>query len=283
MPLTIGARVIQKVLIAVLLLAAGFVIVTTLVWTFQERIAFQPPGIGWPNVPAKLRVDYRAQDGQPLFAYIIGDRKAPNGLLLSFHGNADLAGWQVDWAEELNRRTGVTVMLAEYRGYMGLEGRPSYEASRNDADAAYRFAVDSLGVSSDRIALFGHSMGSAIAADLAARSLPATLILQAPFTSARDMAGRMTGYHPPTWLWRLVSRLHYDTGALVMDIDTPVSVAHGGKDRLIPPSMGEAVFAAAKKKGHWLLVPDAAHNDVEAAGGEAYWSWIKRSLEPVTE
>jgi acetyl esterase/lipase len=283
MPSTIGARVIQKVLIAILLLSAGLVVVTTLVWTFQERIAFQPPAAGWPSVPAELRVDYRADDGQALFGYIVGDRNAPNGLLLSFHGNADLAGWQIDWAEELNRRTGVTVLLAEYRGYMGLEGQPSYGASRSDADAAYRFAVDSLRIPPNSIAFFGHSMGSAIAADLAARSSPAALILQAPFTSARDMAARMTGYRPPNWLWRLISRLHYDTGALVATIKAPVSVSHGGKDRLIPPTMGETVFTVAKQKGQWLLVPGAAHNDVEAVGGEAYWSWMKRSLEPVTE
>jgi fermentation-respiration switch protein FrsA (DUF1100 family) len=283
MPSTIGTKAIQKFLIAIVVITMLLVIVTALAWTFQERIAFQPPGAGWPSVPAELRVDYEADDGQPLFAYIIGDRSTPNGLLLSFHGNADLAGWQVEWAEELNRRTGVTVMLAEYRGYMGLGGRPSYGASRSDADAAYRFSVDSLRVSPSRIAFFGHSMGSAIATDLAARTPPAALILQAPFTSARDMAGRMVGYRPPHWLWRLISRLHFDTAALVARTEAPVSVVHGGRDRLIPPAMGEAVFASARNKGQWLLVPEAAHNDVGAVGGEAYWSWMKRSLEPVTE
>jgi fermentation-respiration switch protein FrsA (DUF1100 family) len=265
-----------------LVIVALLVILVAFTWRFQERIAFQPPRGPWPDPPEGLRIDYKAADGQPLFAYVIGEQGAPNGLLISFHGNADLSVWQIEWAEEVARRTGVTVMLAEYRGYMGLNGRPGYRESQLDADAAYRFAVDSLQVPPHRIAVFGHSMGSAIAAELVTRHPVASLLLQSPFTSAHDMARRMTGYRPPEFLWRLISRLHYDTGARVSQITAPVSVAHGGHDRLIPMQMGERVYAAAARKGGWLLVPDATHNDVAMRGGEAYWKWITDALEPAT-
>lgn len=254
----------------------------TFIWAFQERIAFQPPGGPWPDAGA-ARVDYTAQDGQRLFAYVVGDRSAPNGLLLSFHGNADLAVWQIDWAEEINRRSGVTVMLAEYRGYMGLGGQPAYAGSRLDADAAYLYARDSLRIPATHIALFGHSLGTAVAAELAARHRPAALLLQSPFTSARDMAGRMTGYTPADFLWRLISRIHFNTVARVGELDAPVSVVHGGNDRLIPVKMGEEVFASAKVKGAWLLVPGAAHNDVELVGGDAYWGWLISALMVLPE
>jgi fermentation-respiration switch protein FrsA (DUF1100 family) len=273
--------VTRNVIAAALLLALLFALLVLLTWRFQERIAFQPPRGPWPAAPHGLRVDYKATDGQALFAFLVGERNAPNGLLISFHGNADLAVWQIDWAEELARRTGITVMLAEYRGYMGLSGRSGYMESQRDADAAYRFAVDSLRVPPDRIALFGHSMGSAVATELAMRQPVASLILQSPFTSAHDMARRMTGYRPPDFLWRVISRLHYDTGARVSQIEAPVSVVHGGRDRLIPVEMGQRVYAAAANKGTWLLVPEATHNDVAIRGGEAYWSWIAEALKPV--
>jgi pimeloyl-ACP methyl ester carboxylesterase len=77
--------------------------------------------------------------------------------------------------------------------------------------------------------------------------------------------------------------VHFDTEAAVASIDAPVWVAHGGKDRLIPPVMGNRVFAAAKRKGSMLIVPDAAHNDVAVAGGEAYWRWIEGALESPTK
>lgn len=272
---------ISKFLVFLSLLIALAAFLAALAWIFQERIAFQPPGGPWPSPVGATRVDYAASDGQKLFGYLVGDRSAPQGLLLSFHGNADLAVWQIDWAEELSRRTGVTVLLAEYRGYMGLEGRPSYTGSQRDAEAAYRYSRDVLKVPANRIAMFGHSLGSAVATELAMRHQPATLILQSPFTSARDMAGRMTGYRPAGFLWRLISRLHFDTGVTVTSIQAPVSVSHGGRDRLIPPEMGRSVYNAARRKGEWLLIPDAAHNDVGSIGGESYWSWLKKALMPV--
>lgn len=283
MPSIVRGSVISKVFVFLSLLIVLAAFLAALAWIFQERIAFQPPRGPWPSPAGGTRVEYEASDGQKLFAYLVGDPSAPRGLLLSFHGNADLAIWQIDWAEELSRRTGVTVLLAEYRGYMGLEGRPSYAGSQRDAEAAYTFSRNVLKVPADRISMFGHSLGSAIATELAVKHQPAALILQSPFTSARDMAGRMTGYQPSGFLWRLISRLHFDTGVTVAAVQAPVSVAHGGRDRLIPFEMGQSIYNAARKKGGWLLVPGAAHNDVGSRGGEVYWGWMKKALLPVTE
>ena len=278
----VRTRVIVNVLVVAGALAASLALVVSLIWFFQERIAFQPPSGPWPDASRARRVDYVARDGQPLFAYVVGDQNPANGLLLAFHGNADLAAWQIGWAEEVNRRADITVMLAEYRGYMGLKGRPDYTSSQLDAEAAYRFAREDLGVPAERFAFFGHSLGTAIAVELAAKHQPASLILQSPFTSVREMAGRITGYRPSGPLWRLISRLHFDTGAKVSQSEAPVAVAHGGADRLIPAQMGQIIFAAARKKGPWLLVPDATHNDVAQRGGEAYWSWMTEALRGVS-
>lgn len=283
MPSIVQESLISKVFVFLALLVALPAFLVALAWIFQERIAFQPPRGPWPSPAGGTRVEYTASDGQKLFAYVVGDPSAPRGLLLAFHGNADLAVWQIDWAEEVFRHTGVTVMLAEYRGYMGLEGRPSYAGSQLDAEAAYGFARNVLKVSAARIAIFGHSLGSAIATELAEKHQPAALILQSPFSSARDMAGRMTGYRPAELFWHLISRLQFDTGVTVASVQAPVSVSHGDRDRLIPAEMGRSVYDAARRKGEWLLVPEAAHNDVGSRGGDAYWSWMKKALLPVTE
>ncbi len=272
---------ISKLLVAASMLVGLAVFLVVLAWLFQERIAFQPPGGPWPDPVGVSRVDYSTTDGQRLFAYVAGDPASSGKVLIAFHGNADLAVWQTEWASEVARRTGVPVMLPEYRGYMGLGGRPTYEGSKLDASAAWLFARDSFGIPANRIAVFGHSLGSAVATELALSQRPGALLLQSPFTSARDMAGRMTGYLPANAVWRLISRLHFDTGAGVSRADAPVSVSHGGRDRLIPAQMGEQVFASAKQKGAWLLVPEAAHNDVSLKGGDAYWAWMTQALEPL--
>ena len=66
--------------------------------------------------------------------------------------------------------------------------------------------------------------------------------------------------------------------ARVASIDTPVWIAHGSEDRLIPFEMGKQVFKAAKQKGEMLLVPGALHSDVAAKGGGDYWRWMESAL-----
>ena len=274
-------RLMANVAIVAASVLGLFVCFVAAVWLFQEKIAFQPQGAPFPPDSGVPRVEYTASDGQKLFAYVIGDPSAGPGLLITFHGNADLAIRQVEWAKEILRRTGIAVMIVEYRGYMGLEGKPTYEGSRLDAEAAYRFATDSLHVSPQNIAFFGHSLGTAIAAELASRNQPVALVLQSPFTSARDMSRIIIGRRPADLTWNTVSRLHFDTKDIVAALNAPVSVAHGDRDRLIPSRMGHAVFESAKIKGKWLLVPDGSHNDVEQNGGDAYWDWLVTALEPL--
>lgn len=253
-----------------------------LIWIFQERIAFQPPPAlpfrGIPMEPDDVSQNsYLAQDNQPLLAYVIGNSQTAKGLLLCFHGNADLAVNAVDWARRVAQLTSFAVMLAEYRGYMNLGGRPSYSSSQIDSEAAFNHARDSLQFSPSHIAFYGHSLGTAVAAELATRHRPLCLILESPFTSARDMA-RIIAWRGIEIVWSAISRFHFDTIAAVASIDAPVWVAHGMRDRLISCTMGEQVFAAAKVKGRILLVPDAAHSDVADAGGIEYWRWLQAAL-----
>jgi pimeloyl-ACP methyl ester carboxylesterase len=127
-----------------------------------------------------------------------------------------------------------------------------------------------------RIVLFGHSLGSAIATELAAEMKsqpPGALVLQSPFTSARDMAARML-VPVISMVWGRITRVHYDTHRLVRSLDVPVWVAHGSMDLTIPSRMGREVRDAAKMKGEFLLVQGAGHNDVPDAGGDRYWKWL---------
>ena len=250
-----------------------------LAWWAQERIVFQPSGPPFPEVRGARRAEYRADDGQPLFALVVGEDSAARarGAVLAFHGNADLAVWQVPWAEEVARRTGCVVVLAEYRGYGGLPGPPTAAGVRRDALAALGFVRDELRPPVGRIVLYGHSLGSAVAAELAPAAQPAALVLVSPFTSARAMA-RVVAARPVELAWSLISRIPYDTEARVRELDAPVWVAHGERDFIIPVRMGRAVYAAARRKGELLIIPRAGHNDVVEAGGEEYWGWLERAL-----
>lgn len=250
-----------------------------LLWRSQERILFQPPRLD-QEAPESGRISYDAIDGQRLSGYLVGDPHHAPGVLICFHGNADLALWQIDWARQIERRTGCAVFLAEYRGYMSLDGRPTYATSKLDARAAYDHMRVTYAIDRGRAAYFGHSLGSGIAAELAEIHPPRALLLQAPFTSAQAMA-RIIVWPPITFIWRLLSRIHFDTTAIVSDLDVPVSVAHGKHDRVVPFRMGMQVFKAAKCKGPLLVVEHGAHNDLAQTAGEDYWRWVSESLQPL--
>jgi uncharacterized protein len=256
-------------------LLCGFLL---LVWWAQERILFQPPRLYEAPIESG-RVYYEASDGQRLVAFVVGDPRASSGVLLCFHGNADLAVWQLDWAREVLRNTNHAVFLAEYRGYMSLGGSPTYSNTKLDAQAAHDHLVSAFGTDPGRITYFGHSLGSAIAAELAEIRAPRALLLQSPFSSARAMA-RLIVSAPVVLVWKAVSRIHFDTRQVVSRLDVPVSVAHGKRDRVVPFRMGVEVYEAAKRKGQLLLVEDAGHNDVADVGDDEYWKWVNTALNP---
>lgn len=260
-----------------LLLLFGLVLgLLLLIWWGQERILFQPPS--FTDVTDELeRVEYAATDGQRLAGYLVGDPKAARGVLVCFHGNADLSYWQLDWGREVSKRTGYAVFLAEYRGYMSLGGTPSYATTKLDSQAAYDHLVKSLGADPSRLAYYGHSLGSGVAAELADRHPPRALLLQSPFTSARAMA-RVIAFPPIGLAWNSVSRIHFDTKHIVSRLDVPVFVAHGKRDRVVPFRMGLEVYEAAKKKGELLTLDGAGHNDIADVAGERYWEWIGAGL-----
>jgi pimeloyl-ACP methyl ester carboxylesterase len=262
---------------AVLLFAAAVVVAyggfALVLWRYQERIVFQPPR--WPESADDdaPRLSFTAPDGIALFAYVVGSARTNRPPVIAFHGNAVVARAMIPWTHEAARRLDVCVVLAEYRGYDGVGGAPTYAATAIDAKATLEAASTHLGVDPSSFVMFGHSLGSAVAAELAASVGAKSLVLESPFTSARDMVARwpVVGFRVG---WSLVSRVHYDTVARVRDLEVPVFVAHGERDVVVPPRMGRAVFAAAKVQGELLMVAKAGHSDVPDVGGEKYWSWL---------
>ena len=268
---------VTGIIVAVAL--AWLAVILMVLWQ-QERIVFQPP-VDVPAAPSVARrVDFAAKDGHRLHGYLVSPPAArpPSTIVLAFHGNADLSAWLVPWAGELAQRTGAAVFLPEYRGYDGIPGPSSYASSALDAQGALAWARATYPEA--RVVLFGHSLGSAVATELAAAMAPdrpASLVLQSPFTSARAMAARMM-VPPIPGLWTIISRVHYDTRRIVAALDVPVWVSHGTRDVVVPVRMGRAVHAASRRQGALLIVQGAGHNDVADAGGPDYWRWLTAAV-----
>ena len=227
---------------AVATLAGLYALVTLVAWGAQRHLVYAPD----PTyvVPASLGLtgveEHRieAPDGVSLIAWH-APAKSKQPTLLYFHGNAaNLAAR----AERIRRFTaeGVGIFILSYRGYSGSGGVPSEVDNVADAKLAYA-ELRRIGVAADAIVLYGESLGTGVASQVAL-SLPAAgLILDAPYTSVVDVGAERYPFLPVRWL--LTHR--YETLRVIPNVRMPLLVVHGELDRIVPVEMGRKVFAAA--------------------------------------
>jgi fermentation-respiration switch protein FrsA (DUF1100 family) len=186
--------------------------------------------------------------------------------LVHFHGNAGHIGDRLYVPAAFLPR-GLSVLLLSYRGYGRSEGVPTEAGLYLDGAAAVEYAAARAG-GTQRIALFGHSLGGAIAAHAAVDANVAALVLESAFTSL-DAIARTVYPFLPGFLFRRL-RGHFDTRAAVARLQAPVLVIHGERDGIVPVAMGRAIHETAGARSEWLPLPGADHNDVAWVGGAAY-------------
>lgn len=189
----------------------------------------------------------------------------PAPAVIFAHGNGEtISDWP--WPMEAYRRMGVSVLIPEYRGYGRSAGSPSEAALVADFAAQYDRLAARPDVDPKRIFFHGRSIGGGVATALAAKRLPAALILQSTFTSVTALANRRI-------LPGFIVLDPFESLAVVSKLNAPVFVAHGTHDFLIPFSEGQALAGAAQRGefhsmdcGHGDCPPDweSFMRDVEA-------------------
>ena len=223
------------------------------------------------NLPFE-RLELSAHDGTSLMAWVLPQKEdAP--WLVYFHGNGENVSSYLSFTAQLYAM-GVNVLMPEYRGYGESGGEPSEAGLYQDADANYQYLIDK-GVLPEDIILYGFSLGSGVATDLASREEVGGLILEAAFTSLPDAARSI--YHVvPTGL--MANR--FASIEKIDEVDAPVLFLHSRGDFTIPFSQGQTLYEAANepktfaeiKGGHIAMLEGA----VDPKGLEA----IERFLEP---
>jgi uncharacterized protein len=258
------ARVLVTVVVIVTLVASGLV---ALMWSQQRRLIYFPspgPVVSAAAVlPSGRDVVLETEDGIRLGAWyfpVAGGGRGP--AVLVCNGNGGDRSLRAELAVALNR-AGLSVLLFDYRGYGGNQGRPSEDGLAADARAAQAWLSAQPDVDPKRIAYFGESLGAAVAVGLAVERPPAALVLRSPFTSLADVGA----VHYP---WLPVRRLlldRYPSMERIASVRTPVLVIAGGRDDIVPASLSKRLYDAAAEPKQWLLVPGAGHNDSELLDG----------------
>jgi pimeloyl-ACP methyl ester carboxylesterase len=196
------------------------------------------------------------------------------GVLLYLHGNGFNIGANLSHAARFHQ-LGFSVLLMDYRGYGRSEGEFPHEAQvYEDAETMWHYLVETRQISPDRIIVYGHSLGGAIAIDLAARHPQlAGLIVDGSFTSMRHMVALspMLRFFPIDWLLTQ----QFNSLEKIRMLQIPILFIHGTADAKVPASMSQTLHEAAPQS-QLYLVPDAGHNDVAERAGTTYLETVQQ-------
>ncbi len=206
------------------------------------------------------------------------NKRGLGGVVLYLHGNASNVGGNVEHAYRFHR-LGLSVFVMDYRGYGKSQGDfPSESQVYEDAQLAWDYLVKQRGINPNQIYIYGHSLGGAIAIDLAVRHPEAAgLIVEGSFTSTRAMVEFQKGLF---WMFPIDFLLtqRFDSLSKVDRLQMPVLFIHGTADNVVPVEMTKKLFEAAPEPKQLYIVPDGGHTNVAHIGGAEYLQILSRFL-----
>ena len=196
------------------------------------------------------------------------DKAAPT--LLYFHGTFRNLPQNLRKIDAL-REAGFAVLAVEYRGWgQSTVITPSEQSILQDADLAFAELQRREPRAAQRV-LYGHSMGSGVAVDVASRhQAPAeygVLILESAITSFTDVA-REAGFF--AGLLAKFNTQRFESIDKITQVQAPVLMIHGKQDTTVPIVLGQKLFAAANAPKQWLAVEGGAHSNLAEVGGLQY-------------
>jgi uncharacterized protein len=257
----------------------AYVLLLAIVRLFEHRMIF------FPDYPGRLEGDWHpgtlapedvwltASDGTRLHAWWIPSANA-KFTFLAFHGNAsNIANRAL--AYEFLRDTPANVLALEYRGYGHSEGKPGEAGLYLDAEAAYQYLVSTRRLDPKSILSFGQSLGTAVAAHLAARHTVGGLILEAPFPSASHVASKIFWFLPGL---SLLVHSQFDTLSNLKQITAPVLIVHCTQDPVLPFQFGQEVYNSARPPKHFVQVNGYCHEESSLIAPVQYRSALQNFL-----
>ncbi len=271
--------IIIVALVAVLVAAIHFklfdkgvaALIKGLVYYPDKTLVADPSAAGL----AYQSIDFQAGDATPLHGWWIeGEMDAP--AIILFHGNAGNISHRIYLAAELRKKLGVAIFLFDYRGFGRSEGEPFEAGLYADGMAAARLVKDK-GWAENGLIYFGRSLGAAVALQTALDLAPDGLVLEAPFTSVREMGGHHYPLFKPPARFNKIEA--YDSLEKAAEITSPLMVMHGRLDRIAPFEMGRKIFERSTVAKTFIELPNSDHEDGFITDHDIYIKGWREFLE----
>ena len=231
----------MKVVVGILVIYAS---VLVLLFIFQRNLMYHPNENNYFS--DKLEVDIekvkiKTSDNIDLLGWFHKKDLKRLKTIVYFHGNA---GKLENRIHKLNhfKDMDVNFLIIAWRGFSGNEGKPSEEGLYIDGNSAIMW-LKNLGLSEEDIVIYGESLGTGIATEIAQNNNFAGLILETPFTSMIEAAKNFYPYIPVS----LILKDKYKNNLKIKNVNIPVLVMHGETDQIVPFWMGEKIYEIANQ------------------------------------
>jgi fermentation-respiration switch protein FrsA (DUF1100 family) len=245
-------------------ITAGLYLTVALTAFFWQRKLIYFPDAAYVT-PAEEDLDdvqevkLATPDGETLIAWQVPAQPG-KPTILYFHGNGGHLAMRGPRIQRF-ASVGLGVFMPAYRGYSGSTGSPSESAIVADAQLAYDHLRRS-GLAARDILIYGESLGSGVATQVAASREAGALILDAPFTSVPDVGKLIYPYLPVEHF--TIDR--YESKRHISQVKAPILILHGTDDTVIPIEMGRALYHLAPEPKEMIELKGAGHSDIYMFG-----------------
>jgi alpha-beta hydrolase superfamily lysophospholipase len=231
-----------------------------IIYYIQDYIVLHPEAVppghnyGFSQPFKEVNIPYNNKSTMNVVQFL-PDTEAPKGVVLYFHGNRDHIGRYADIAPAITKQ-GYEIWMIDYPGFGKSTGTFTEQTLYDWALTFYKLARAKY--SRDSIILFGRSLGSAVAAQLASVRDCKRLILEAPFYSLPSVFAS----YAPVYPWRKIIHYQFPTAEFLQKVDAPVTILHGDNDGVIPIRNARKLSTFLKQDDEFITIGGGSHNDL---------------------
>ena len=233
--------------LTLLSLIIAYFLALIFIYFYQRNLLYHPSENNYQNYEIKFNYDeifIKVNNEIKLKSWLIKKDFKKFKTLILFHGNAGDLSNRVYKINELNKLD-LNILLISWRGFSGNKGNPTEQNLYEDAEAAIRW-LNEKKIKNEQIILYGESLGSGVAIEIAKKNNFNSIILESPFTSIENSAKIYYPFLPI----KLLLKDRYDSINKIGKIKIPILIMHGEQDNITPFSMGKELFEKANNPKH---------------------------------
>ncbi len=237
-------------LFLVSLVVLVYLLVTLGLYVFQRNLLYHPTENNYSGDKLTVNIEkvkITTEDDIELLAWYHKKDIKNYKTILYLHGNAGSLENRIHKVNHFNDMN-INFLLLAWRGFNGNAGKPTEQGLYQDAKSAVRWLMNQ-GISEENIIIYGESLGTGVATEIAQKKNFAGVILESPFTSM--VAAGKSKY--PIFPIKLLLKDKYESDKKIKNVNSPILIMHGKVDKIVPFHMGKKMYELANEPKHYYF------------------------------